>query len=108
MPIFGPRWGFSGLAHGPQHSVARIALPRADANLFIAAFAGLRDCEEEILAMLVWVMEWAALERLHEASLAETGIEGRVTIDITSARSGCSSQVAPVVRNEEPELRALC
>lgn len=45
----------SELAHVFWHSVARIALPRADANtsLFIDSLASLLEIEEELLIDLV-------------------------------------------------------
>jgi hypothetical protein len=54
--IFGTCWKTSGLAHVFWHSVARIALPRADANLyfFSLSFLALRgwDLKKNMLVLL--------------------------------------------------------
>jgi hypothetical protein len=68
--IFGTCWKTSGLAHVFWHSVARIALPRADANLyfFFIEFPGLEGLglEEEYVGVVVmrhlaWLCENSAL-----------------------------------------------
>ena len=55
IPVFGSRWETAGLAYVSWHSVARIALPRADAKsllFFIMLLAfGLESGEENVIVL---------------------------------------------------------